>query len=259
MTVSIKTCLSFRTTLRRQQNNYSADADVSVHYIRKYPVRDVAEGPAAGEGAEEDSAEGVEVGGADCRGHETVICADEGHHGVADEEVGLGHGHVMVFVGLGGYEVEDGRRTLHAEEAAHDAAEGAGTDLGGECRAYVLPDLVLEEAEIEADEDKKDSQYDSHGAAFYPGEEADGDGGDDDEGQQYGQETLQGDVLAESGHYCNGGGECKEAGQGCRFAVGWHEEGEGRHYEYAEPEAGRALYETGSCRKEEYVKDCHAG
>ena len=236
-------------TSRCQQNDHPAEADISVHYIRKYPVRDVAEGPAAGEGAEEDSAEGVEVGGADCRGHEAVICADQGHHSVADEEVGLGHGHVVVFVGLGGYEVEDGRRALHAEDASHDAAEGAGSDLGGECRAYILTDLVLEEAEIEADEDQEHSQHDSHGAAFYPGEEADGDGGDDDECQQYGQETLHGDVLAESGHYCNGGGECKEAGQGGRFAVGGHEEGEGRHYEYAEPEAGRALYETGSCSK----------
>ena len=234
-------------TSRCQQNDNSAEADVSVHYIREDPVRDVAEGPAAGEGAEEDSAEGVEVGGADCRGYEAVMGADEGHHGVADEEVGLGHGHVVVFVGLGGYEVEDGRRALHAEEAAHDAAEGAGTDLGGECRAYILTDLVLEEAEIEADEDKKDSQYDSHGAAFYPGEETDGDGGDDDECQEYGQEPFQCDVLAESGHYRYGGGQGKEAGQGGRFAVGGHEEGEGRHDEYAEPEAGCALYETGSC------------
>lgn len=236
-------------TSRCQQNDHPAEADISVHYIREDPVRDVAEGPAAGEGAEEDSAEGVEVGGADCGGDEAVICADKGHHGVADEEVGLGHGHVVVFVGLGGYEVEDGRRALHAEEAAHDAAEGACSDLGGECRTYVLADPVLEEAEIEADDNQKHSQHDSHGAAFYPGEETDGDGGDDDEGQQYGQETLQGDVLAESGHYRYGGGECKEAGQGCRFAVGGHEEGEGRHDEYAEPEAGRALYETGSCRK----------
>ena len=163
-------------TSHRQQNNYPAEADVSVHYIRKYPVRDVAEGPAAGEGAEEDSAEGVEVGGADYGGHEAVICADKGHNGVADEEVGLGHGHVMVFVGLGGYEVEDGRGTLHAEEAAHDAAEGAGTDLGGECRAYVLADPVLEEAEIEAGDDEYASQHKTHGAAFYPCEEADGDG-----------------------------------------------------------------------------------
>lgn len=146
----------------------------------------MAEGPAAGEGAEEDSAEGVEVGGADCGGDETVMGADEGHHGVADEEVGLGHGHVVVFVGLGGYEVEDGRGTLHAEETAHDAAEGAGSDLGGECRAYILADPVLEEAEIEADDNQKHSQHDSHGAAFYPGEQADGDGGDDDECQQYG-------------------------------------------------------------------------
>lgn len=136
----------------------------------------MAEGPAAGEGAEEDSAEGVEVGGADCRGHETVICADEGHHGVADEEVGLGHGHVVVFVGLGGYEVEDCRRTLHAEEATHDAAEGAGSDLGGECRAYILTDPVLEEAEIEAGKEEYASQHKTHGAAFYPGEQADGDG-----------------------------------------------------------------------------------
>lgn len=90
---------------RRQQNDHPAEADISVHYIREDPVRDVAEGPAAGDGAEEDSAECVEVGGADCRGHEAVICADQAHHGVADEEVGLGHGHVMVFVGLGGYEV----------------------------------------------------------------------------------------------------------------------------------------------------------
>ena len=148
---------------------------------------------------------------------------------------------------------------MHAEETSHDAAEGAGTDLGGECRAYVLADPVLEEAEIEADEDKKDSQHASHCPAFYPGEQADGDGGDDDECQEYGQEPFQGDVLAESGYYCNGGGECKEAGQGCRFAVGGHEEGEDRHYEYAEPEAGRALYETGSCCKEEYVKDSHSG
>ena len=176
-------------TSRRQQNDHSAEADISVYYIRKYPVRDVAEGPAAGEGAEEDSAEGVEVGGADCGGDEAVICADEGHHGVADEEVGLGHGHVVVFVGLGGYEVEDCRGTLHAEETAHDAAEGAGSDLGGECRAYILADPVFEEAEIEADEDKKDSQHDSHCPPFYPGEEADGDGGDDDECQQYGQEA----------------------------------------------------------------------
>ena len=138
---------------------------------------------------------------------------------------------------------------MHAEEAPHDAAEGAGTDLGGECRAYVLADPVLEEAEIEADDNQKHSQHYSHGAAFYPGEETDGDGGDDDECQEYGQETLQGDVLAESGHYRNGGGECKEAGQGGRFAVGGHEEGEGRHDEYAEPEAGCALYETGSCRE----------
>ena len=176
-------------TSRRQQNDHSAEADISVYYIRKYPVRDVAEGPAAGEGAEEDSAEGVEVGCADCRGHETVICTDQAHHGVADEEVGLGHGHVVVFVGLGGYEVEDGRGALHAEETSHDAAEGAGTDLGGECRAYVLADPVLEEAEIEAGEDEYASQHKTHGAAFYSGEQADGDGGDDDECQQYGQEA----------------------------------------------------------------------
>ena len=87
-------------TSRCQQNDHSAEADISVYYIRKYPVRDVAEGPAAGEGAEDDSTEGVEVGGADCWGHEAIICADEGHHGVADEEVGLGHGHVVVFIGL---------------------------------------------------------------------------------------------------------------------------------------------------------------
>ena len=97
--------LVIAVTLRCQQNDHPAYADVSVHNIRKDPVRDVAEGPAAGEGAEEDSAEGVEVGCADCRGHETVICTDQAHHGVADEEVGLGHGHVVVFVGLGGYEV----------------------------------------------------------------------------------------------------------------------------------------------------------
>ena len=79
--------------------------------------------------------------------------------------------------------------TLHAEETSHDAADGAGADLGGECRADILADPVLEEAEIEADEDKKDSQYDSHCPAFYSGEQADGDGGDDDEGQEYGQEA----------------------------------------------------------------------
>ena len=101
---------------------------------------------------------------------------------------------------------------MHAEETAHDAAEGAGSDLGGECRAYILADPVFEEAEIEADEDKKDSQYDSHCPPFYPGEEADGDGGDEDECQQYGQEAPQGDVFVESGHYRNGGSECKEAG-----------------------------------------------
>ena len=66
--------------------------------------------------------------------------------------------------------------TLHAEEASHDAAEGAGADLGGECRTYVLADPVLEETEIEAGEDEYASQYDSHCPAFYPGEQADGDG-----------------------------------------------------------------------------------
>ena len=69
--------------------------------------------------AEGNTAYAVEIAIENGGGDETVVQPHKGHHGIADKEIGLSHGHIVLLAWLGRDEIENGGRSLHAKETAH--------------------------------------------------------------------------------------------------------------------------------------------
>ena len=89
----------------------------------------------------------------------------------------------MLLVLLRSDEVEHGWRTLHGEEAPHQTAQCAGTDLrlaGG-----LQLDALADEGEIEAATYQYHAQYTVEQEAVYSLQGEDRHRGDHDEGEQY--------------------------------------------------------------------------
>ena len=69
----------------------------------------------------------------------------KGHKKIADQEVTLRHGHILLLAPGGGNKIEHSGWTLHAEESAHQTGKGAETELYEERGAYLYPATETEE------------------------------------------------------------------------------------------------------------------
>ena len=175
---------------------------------------------------------------------------EEGHGEVAQAEIHRNDGHVAVFVRLGRDEIQHGRRALHAEETAHQAAKRAGDDL--RARRGLDVDLPAEEDEVEADDDQDDAQHQRERMRLHPCEHVDGPGGNNGEGPQDQPQVLPIDQIPHPDADDERRGEGQQARQGRRLAVRRHQEGEYRHDEDPEAEARRPFDKTGSDRQQRY-------
>ena len=90
-------------------------------------------------GAEDDTAETVEIAPSHRRGQEAVSCAEESHCKISQEEICLRNGHIVLIVRLRGNEVQHCRRTLHPEEASKHTADRPRRDLEREGRTDMDP------------------------------------------------------------------------------------------------------------------------
>ncbi len=81
---------------------------------------------------------------------------ENGHKNITNEEIALHHRHVFFFCLAGSYKKENGRRTLHPEEAAHEAGYGAHSYLNREGRLEF--NALADKKEIDTDENENNSE-----------------------------------------------------------------------------------------------------
>ena len=127
---------------------YAAYADIGIYDIGEYTVGDMSEGPIAQNHADCYRPEREKIASAYSGSDEAVEASDYGHHSVSDDEVHLCHGHVVFLVRFRCYEIQDCRRSLHAEKTSHYSAQGSCTYLEGKSGPDHASDPVLEETEV---------------------------------------------------------------------------------------------------------------
>lgn len=183
----------WRTRLRLQQESQSADADIGIDDVFEQRARDVSEHPCPHHVAYHHAHDAVDISHCHGCGEESVVCPRHGHHQVANEEVGLRLGEIMVLVGFGIHEIQHRRRSLHAEESAHQSAQSAGCDLQRLGRLYLY--ALAEKGEVYAHDDKRDAEQDVQYAVFHAFEHEYGTCRHRHEGNQYGQQSAPYDVF----------------------------------------------------------------
>ena len=109
--------------------DYTADADIGIDDVAEDAVGDMLENVGTQHRADDDTAEAIEIINCYSGGKKAVVCSHTSHHNVTNQEIGLGHCHIVFLRRLTLDEVKHGRRALHAKETAHQSAERSCANL----------------------------------------------------------------------------------------------------------------------------------
>lgn len=177
-------------------------------------------------------------------GEEACLGTIDGHHDVADEEIRLRDGGVLLLVLRNLKEIEYGWWSLHTEQSAHDARESAQRPLREDVGTHLY--AVGEEPEICCSEDESDAENVAQSVAAKDGKQLYGVETDHDKRDEDRQKTPPRDERVVADDENQRSHRCQYARQCRRLTVGRHDVGQYGHDEYAESETCGALYEGGT-------------
>ena len=145
------------------------------------------------QGADDDTAEAIEIINGDSRSEEAVVGSHTSHHHIANQEIGLRHCHIVFLRRLTLDEVKHGRWALHTEETAHQSAQRSCAYL------HFLRGLQFyastKHHKVDANQNERYAKNTSQDVVFDTCQGKDGNSRDDDERQQNRPKPLPGDVT----------------------------------------------------------------
>ena len=113
----------------RQKNNHAADPDIRINNVAEDAVGNALEHIGSQTGADNNPTQSEAIIRQYGCSQETIVGSDNGHHHVANQEIGLRHCHIVLLGGLRLDEVKHGRWALHPEEASHQPTQRSCSNL----------------------------------------------------------------------------------------------------------------------------------